>query len=103
MLWLRRCRSISHGEYYLDPFIASKVMGLVSQNHDRRGVNSRVLTNREKQTLILLAQGKRNKEIAEVLCLSERTVKHHVSGLLRKLLASNRTEAVKYAYEQKLI
>jgi DNA-binding NarL/FixJ family response regulator len=50
-----------------------------------------------------IAAGKRNKEIGEALFISERTVKFHISSLLHKLGASNRTEAVKIAVAQKLI
>jgi NarL family two-component system response regulator LiaR len=51
----------------------------------------------------LLAQGKTNKEIAAELVVTERTVKFHVSSILRKLNASNRTEAVTLAHQLGLI
>ena len=53
------------------------------------------LTAREIEVLTGLAEGKTNKEIAGELFISERTVKFHVSAILAKLSASNRTEAVK--------
>ena len=52
------------------------------------------LTTREVEVLQLLMEGLRNSEIAERLVLSERTVHHHVSAILRKLGAGSRTEAV---------
>jgi DNA-binding NarL/FixJ family response regulator len=52
------------------------------------------LTTRELEVLALLSGGLRNSEIAERLVLSERTVPHHVSAILRKLDAGSRTEAV---------
>ena len=52
------------------------------------------LTTREIEVLQLLTEGLRNSEIAERLVLSERTVHHHVSAILRKLEAGSRTEAV---------
>jgi DNA-binding NarL/FixJ family response regulator len=53
--------------------------------------------------LRLLAQGQQNKEIAATLAISERTVKFHVSTILEKLGAGNRTEAVARATQQGLV
>ncbi|MFW5998726.1 MAG: response regulator [Halanaerobiaceae bacterium] len=52
------------------------------------------LSNREQQVLELLAQGMSNKELAEELYISEKTVKNHVSNILRKLSVNDRTQAV---------
>ncbi|MFN8559477.1 MAG: response regulator transcription factor [Dehalococcoidia bacterium] len=57
------------------------------------------LTTRERQVLLLLAQGDRNKEIALRLGLRERTIKFHVSNLFAKLNAQSRTEALRRALE----
>ncbi len=61
------------------------------------------LTRREQTILELLGDGKRNKEISEKLAISERTVKFHVSGLLAKLGATNRTQAVLLGVRRGLI
>jgi len=61
------------------------------------------LTTREVAVLRHLASGKPNKEIATVLSISERTVKFHVSSVMTKLRARNRTEAVKIAIVDRLI
>jgi DNA-binding NarL/FixJ family response regulator len=58
---------------------------------------------RERQALNLLAQGLTNQEIADRLVISERTAKFHVSSILRKLGANNRTEAVSIAAQLNLI
>ena len=52
------------------------------------------LTARQREVLNLVAKGFRNREIGELLRLSERTVKWHVAGLLTTFEASNRTELV---------
>jgi DNA-binding NarL/FixJ family response regulator len=61
------------------------------------------LTEREREVLSLLAQGMPNKEIASHLIISERTVKFHVSSIMGKLGATNRTEAVALAAQRGLI
>ena len=61
------------------------------------------LTEREREVLRLLAQGMPNKEIASHLVISERTAKFHVSSIMSKLGATNRTEAVAIAAQRGLI
>jgi DNA-binding NarL/FixJ family response regulator len=61
------------------------------------------LTEREVEVLSLLAQGMPNKEIASHLTISERTAKFHVSSIMSKLGATNRTEAVALAAQRGLI
>lgn len=61
------------------------------------------LTRRERDVLVLLSQGKTNKEIAVQLSLSEGTVRFHVSNILSKLGVNNRTEAVSQALKQGLV
>ncbi len=61
------------------------------------------LSPRETEVLQLMARGLQNKEIAAQLVISERTVKFHVSSILGKLGAGNRTEAVTMALQQGII
>jgi len=61
------------------------------------------LTQREKQVLQLVADGKSNKAIASQLFISERTVERHLSNLFTKLQVSSRTEATAHAYKHKLL
>ena len=59
------------------------------------------LTRRELEVLSLVGDGLRNTDIAERLVISEKTVDHHVSAILRKLGARSRTEAVRLAVTQR--
>lgn len=61
------------------------------------------LTEREREVLVLIAKGLRNKEIADALFISERTVKFHANALYQKLNVTSRTEAVSFALQHRLI
>jgi len=63
----------------------------------------RSLSPREVEILKLVAQGTSNKGIASILGISEQTIKNHISSILRKLEAENRTHAVVLALERNLI
>ncbi len=93
-------RIVYGGGSLLQPVIASK---LLQQVHQEPEPPLDPLTPREIDVLGLLAQGLQNKEIARELVISERTVKFHVSSILSKLGAGNRTEAVSIATQYGLI
>jgi DNA-binding CsgD family transcriptional regulator len=65
--------------------------------------NPHGLTSRQLEILLLLAQGLHNGEIADRLSTTPKTVEHHVSAVLAKLAVRSRAEAVRLAYEQRLI
>lgn len=94
-------RVVSAGGSLLQPMVASRLMQRMSKADDQPSVEP--LTDREMQVLGLLAQGKSNKEIAAALSISERTVKFHVSSIMGKLGAGNRTEAVTVAAHRGLV
>ncbi len=95
-------RVISQGGSLLQPIVASKLMQHISHEGAQEPV-AESLTERETEVLHLLAQGKTNKEIAAALIISERTVKFHISAILGKLGAGNRTEAVTIAAQRGLV
>jgi DNA-binding NarL/FixJ family response regulator len=102
-------RVTMQGGSLLQPVIASKLLRHVGQQSishpvgTQRNAPYEMLTERELEVLTLLAQGKPNKEIAAHLIISERTAKFHVSSILGKLGATNRTEAVSLAAQIGLI
>jgi DNA-binding CsgD family transcriptional regulator/tetratricopeptide (TPR) repeat protein len=71
--------------------------------HAGSGVETQVLSARERQVIELVATGKTNKEIASLLSISERTVDRHVSNILLKLNLPTRSAATAYAYKQGMI
>jgi len=95
-------RVIHAGGSLLQPVVASKLLRQVSATVDPPPAGSE-LTHREIEVLELLSQGLRNIEIAERLTVTVRTVKFHITGILSKLGARNRTEAVKIASQKGLI
>jgi DNA-binding NarL/FixJ family response regulator len=92
-------RVIHSGESMLQPIVASKFI----QSMKTRSPEFKPLTEREREVLHLMAQGKTNREIADALVVVERTVKFHVGSILEKLNASNRTEAVMIALQHGLV
>jgi DNA-binding NarL/FixJ family response regulator len=92
-------RVVSQGGSLLQPVVASKLL----QHISHQGSEPETLTDREAEVLQLLAQGKTNKEIAAALVITERTVKFHISSILAKLGAGNRTEAVTIAAQRGLV
>lgn len=97
-------RVVHGGESLLQPVVASKLMQRVSEKASGQPAPPvEALTPRELEVLALLAQGLQNKEIAQELVISERTVKFHVSSILQKLGAGNRTEAVTTAIQIGLV
>jgi DNA-binding NarL/FixJ family response regulator len=95
-------RIVNEGGSLLQPVVASKLLSHVRARKDG-DQPVEPLTEREKEVLKLLAQGKSNKEIAAALVISERTVKFHVSAIMGKLGAGNRTEAVSIAAQKGLV
>lgn len=98
----RAIRAAQRNEAVLHPEVASKLMK--EFNAPRPSENQvEQLTEREMDVLRLIARGKSNKEIADALIISEKTVKTHVSNILSKLHLADRTQAAIYALRQRLV
>jgi two-component system response regulator DevR len=95
---VRALEMVGRGESLLDPAVTQKVFDRVRQTaREAKGTAFASLTDRELQVLALVAEGKTNKEIADLVFLSEKTVRNYVSSILAKLNLSNRAEAAAYA------
>jgi len=99
-------RAVYRGEAILHPSLVGRVMKEFSRLSQQRAADMKVfseLTAREIEVLKLLAAGKRNKEIARELFISEKTVKNHISNIFYKLQVNDRTEAALFAARQGLV
>ena len=97
---LRRALKAAAGQVQLAPEDASRLMREVHTPHRE---DHEALTGRETQVLELVARGEANKQIARKLLIGERTVKTHVSAVLRKLGVQSRTQAAFYAARTGLV
>ncbi len=93
-------RRVQAGETFIQPEIASRALRSVLHSP---GEFAEPLSEREREILVLLAQGVPNKEMADKLHLAEGTVKNHVSNILGKLQVQNRTQAANLARQRGLI
>jgi two-component system, NarL family, response regulator LiaR len=98
----RAIRAAQRGEAVLHPEVAAKLMQEFSTPRPAEPPVEQ-LTEREMDVLRLIARGKSNKEIADALIISEKTVKTHVSNILSKLHLADRTQAAIYALRQRLV
>lgn len=94
-------RRVHAGEAFIQPEIASRT--LRASLHATSGSFMEPLSERERDVLVLLAQGVANKNIADKLGIAEGTVKNHVSNILEKLQVQNRTQAANLARSKGLV
>jgi two-component system nitrate/nitrite response regulator NarL len=99
-------RKIHAGEVWFDRASMGNVLHEMTKRHikpdDPEAPKIRTLTDRENQVIALIAEGLKNKQIAERLFISETTVTHHLSSIFSKLEVSDRLELVIYAFVHKL-
>jgi DNA-binding NarL/FixJ family response regulator len=97
-------RAIHHGEAVLSPPVTRLVLenylrwGDIQRDHSADG-----LSPREREVLQLIAEGYTNKEMAEILSLSIKTIQTHRMNLMSKLGLHDRAELIKYAIQRKII
>ncbi len=99
---LEALRSVARGESLLDSKVTKGVLEKLVAAARAAGEDDE-LTAREREVLVLIAEGATNKEIAAKLVVSENTARNHVSHILSKLGFSRRSEAAAYAVKKGLI
>jgi NarL family two-component system response regulator LiaR len=95
-------RTVARGGSVLDPAIAGRLLSEVG-TPSGGGDGLDQLTPREREVLALLGLGRTNRELAQELYVSEKTVKTHVSSILSKLHLSDRTQAALFAVRHGLV
>ncbi len=96
--------SIKRNKTYVSPSFSSDVIkNLVKRSSTKRGSSFGVLTQREREVLKLIAEGKTSKRAAKLLGISPRTVEHHRLSIMRKLGVSNTARLIRYAIENGLV
>ncbi|MEG2440483.1 MAG: response regulator transcription factor [Acetivibrio sp.] len=93
--------TVYNGESYIQPSMAPLLKE--KTNIVNTSKKKSMLTKRELQVLELLSEGLFNKEIGERLFISEKTVKNHVSSIFKKMMVTDRTQAVVYAIRNNII
>lgn len=91
------------GEAVLHPRVAARMVQEISGTRQEAVNPFHELTERELQVLRLIAGGKNNREIAEELTISDKTVKSHITNILSKLHLADRTQAAVYAWQEGIV
>ena len=100
---VRALEAVARGESLLDPAVTQRVFQEVRRAvRDEEAAAFAALSQQEKYVLLLVSEGKTNREIAQILFLGEGTVRNYVSSILSKLGVSNRAKAAAYAVEHNL-
>lgn len=100
--FFKAIRDANSGESYIQPKLAADLIKEFNKPRGSRIKKENELTQREYEVIALIADGLNNKDIAEKLFISEKTVKNHVSNIFRKINVSDRTQAAIYAYKNNI-
>jgi DNA-binding NarL/FixJ family response regulator len=99
-------RTVARGDAYIQPSLLSKLLTEFRQLTNEKQMFSSEqlsLTQRELEIVSYIARGKSNKDIAGKLYISEKTVKNHVSNILKKMALEDRTQVAIYAYQKGMV
>jgi len=100
---VRIIKSIWLEKPILSPYLVNLTRGYTDSDQEGLKGPKAYLTQREKEVLQLIAEGKGNKEISDLLCISIETVKSHVKNIFKKLEVKNRVEASTEARKRRLV
>jgi DNA-binding NarL/FixJ family response regulator len=105
---IKAIEKVNYGEVWLERSMIANVLSNLShnKNHVRKNSdeeNISQLSNREKEVIQLIAQGYKNKRISAQLCISETTVRHHLTSIYSKLGVSDRLELLIFAHRFGLV
>ena len=100
---MRAIHAVANGEALLGPTIAQKVLRQFSALPGRQTPVFDDLTPRELEVLSLIAEGLSNRDIAQKLVISEKTVKNHINNIFSKLHVNDRSQAILYAIRKGLV
>jgi DNA-binding NarL/FixJ family response regulator len=92
---------VMQGEVVIHPRVANRLVRELSRSEKKK--NDVRLTKREGDVLSLLVKGHTNKEMADVMFISEKTVKNHLTSIFRKLGVKDRTQAAVYALKNNIV
>lgn len=98
---LTAINSCLSGDFYVSPVLSNLFSGKdVELFCNGKPGKAEGLTIREKQVLTMVAEGKKSKDIAELLSISIRTVEHHRANIMKKININNTAELIKYAIQR---
>lgn len=100
---VKAIRNVVAGEAYIHPTLSSVLVKAYQRKEIRKEPYDEVaLTKREFEVICLISRGFNNKEIANELFISEKTVKNHVSNIFKKIKVNDRTQAALYAIKNNI-
>jgi DNA-binding NarL/FixJ family response regulator len=103
---IKAIEKVHSGEIWLDRSATAAVLAEMARLHSKRddpeAAHIARLTERESQIVPLVCQGLRNKQIAEALCISEATVRNHLTSILSKLNLTDRFDLALYSFRHGL-
>lgn len=92
---------VMQGEVVIHPRVANRLVRELARTEKKN--NDVRLTKRERDVLLLLVKGHTNKEMAEAMFISEKTVKNHLTSIFRKLGVKDRTQAAVYSLKNNIV